>query len=173
MLTWPEWKIKVVFTSICVPECLLHPSAVSNKSGYFKGNPTLFIDEQTPECERNVLSKQRQWPQLCLKWDSGPEESFHTSKQKTVNVCACVWVSFSAHPEYLATVLVVSFSSDTHWKPQKQTASLGFPHSLLLYWNHECIIVTQRVCLHWLKHLYCVSLCMLFSQCALISHFAS
>lgn len=34
--TWPEWKIKVVFTSICVPECLLHPSALSNKPVYFQ-----------------------------------------------------------------------------------------------------------------------------------------
>lgn len=82
MAMWPEWKIKVVFMSICVPECLLHPSAVSNKPGYFRAWVCFFIEEQTPECERNVLSKQCQRPQLCLKWDSRPEESFHTCRQK-------------------------------------------------------------------------------------------
>lgn len=63
-------------------KCLLHPSAVSNESGYVKGRLCLFIEE----CERNVLSKQRQMPQLLIKWDSGPEESFHTSQQKKKGV---------------------------------------------------------------------------------------
>lgn len=67
---------------LCPRECLPHPSAVSNKPGYFQVWVCFFIEEQAAECERNVLSKQRQWPQLCLKWDSRPEESFHTSRQK-------------------------------------------------------------------------------------------
>lgn len=83
---------------LCPRECLPHPSAVSNKPGYFQVWVCFFIEEQAAECERNVLSK-RQWPQLCLKWDSRPEESFHTSRQKkeqkkkvltTVRACVCV-----------------------------------------------------------------------------------
>lgn len=121
--------MKVVFHShLCPTECLLHPSAVSNKSGYLKVWVCLFIDEQTPECERNVLAKQHLRPQLCLKWDSRPEESFHTSKQKGVDnsVCVCVcayasvWVSSTpAHPKYLATMLIVSLCVDTHTETLK------------------------------------------------------
>lgn len=79
---------------------------------------------------KDMFSKQRLRPQLCLKWDSRPEESFHTSKQKKKSVdnrecvymcvCASVWVSSSpARPEYLATLLIVSLSVDTHTETLK------------------------------------------------------
>lgn len=70
---------KVVFTR---RECLLHPSAVSDVSSYFQGQLFLLVEGQTPGCERNVLFKQRQWPQQCLKWDSKPEEPSRTSSKK-------------------------------------------------------------------------------------------
>lgn len=95
-ITSPLQK-KVVFTCICGPESLFHPSAVSDVSSYFQSRLFLLIDEQTPGCERNVLFKQHQWPEQCLKWDRGPEELSHTSRQKK---CwqGCVWNSVCICP---------------------------------------------------------------------------
>lgn len=62
--------------------------------------------------------------------------------QQRVCVCESAWVSSSpAHPDYLAAVLIVSLVL-IHWNPEKQTASPGFPHSLLLY---GVIITTQSL----------------------------
>lgn len=137
---------------LCPRECLLHPSAVSNKPGYFQGRLFLLIDEQTPECERNVLSKQRHWTQLWLKWDSRPEESFHTSRQKKCwqhceSVCECTCESSPAHPDYLATtVLVVSLGVDTHThtlKPSKANSLTGISSFFVavlkpwMYYSHH------------------------------------
>lgn len=99
-------------------ECQLHPSAVLNKWFYFKAWVSLFIAEQTAECERNVLSKQRHWPQLCLKWDRRPEDSFHRSEQKVLaNICVWVWMCgclpLQPTPKYLATTLLVLLTVDT------------------------------------------------------------
>lgn len=143
---------------LCPRECLPHPSAVSNKPGYFQLWVCFFIEEQAPECERNVLSKQRQWPQLCLKWDSKPEESFHTSRQKneekkkvltTVPVRVCVRARPPPLPQSAKTTwpqrwLTLCVDTHTHWNPQKQTATRGFPQSLLSYRNLERIAVAAE-----------------------------
>lgn len=59
----------------------------------------------------------------------------HEQAKKSVDrgVCEtlCAFVP-SAHPDIQATLLVVSVSVDAHRNPQKQTASQGFPDSLLL-----------------------------------------
>lgn len=130
-MTWMENK--VVFTSICVPErvCFILPLF---QTSWAILSFCLFIDEQTPECERNVISKQRQWPQMRLKWDSGPETPFHKDQQRSVdsNVCAFVCIVFlSGSPlpvVYLAAVCTQRLST-----LQKQPVSLGFLYCELMH----------------------------------------
>lgn len=131
------------------------------QAGLFSGSALLLIDEQTPECERNVLSKQRHCTQLCLRWVGRPEESFHTSRQKKVltavrervRVCASARASPTpAHPDYLATsVLVVSLGVDT--LTHSETLKSKQPHGdfLILCCHIETLNVLQsslKVCLH-------------------------
>lgn len=147
VVTWPKWKIKVVFQHLRPIECLLHPSAVLNKSGYFKEWVCLFIEEQPPECERTVLSKQRHWPQLCLKWDTGPEEPFHTSEQRSVDKRVWVRGCPPPRPPTLRTrpQCWLFHSSKTHkciLKPSK--TSQGFP-DVLLHSNYETLTVVITI----------------------------
>lgn len=164
MAMWPEWKIKVVFMSICVPECLLHPSAVSNKPGYFQAWVCFFIEEQTPECERNVLSKQRQRPQLCLKWDSGPEESFHMCRRKksvdnSVSVSARERACPLPSPPQLPGHSVGWFFRCWHTHTETFKSKQLCEDFLILCCRIETLNVLQsslRVCLHGLKRSYTI-----------------
>lgn len=66
-------------------------------------------------------------------------------KKKSVDKCECAWESVSPPQPTPATRpqrwLILLVLTHTHWNPEKQTASRGFPHSLLPYWNPECITV--------------------------------
>lgn len=162
--TWPEWKIKVVFMSICVPECLLHPSALSNKPGYFQVWVCFFYRRagtrvwkkcslQTTSVTTTVLEVGQQAGRVFSYSQANKKKKVLTKAW----VCLCARYPSHLYPpaqaDYLATALAESLRWHTHWNPQKQTASHRFPQSLLLYWNLECIAVAAGSVLTSIKAL--------------------
>lgn len=75
------------------------------------------------------------------------------SVDKSVSVIVCARNPSPAQDDYLATALAESLCWHTHWNPQKQIASQGFPQSLLSDWNLECIAVAADSVLTIIKPL--------------------
>lgn len=112
---------------LCPRECLAHPSAVSNKRGYFQVWVCFFTEEQAPECERNVLSKQRQWPQCAWSGTAGRKSLFILAGKKKAKkkkcwqqcerVCACAWPPPLPQPTtatWPQRWLILCVHTDTH-----------------------------------------------------------
>lgn len=123
---------KVVFTCICCPESLCHSFRCVE----------LFSE---PPFSFNRWADTRVWKKCSFKATSVAITVFKVGQRagsallhkqaKKVLTGVCVKLSVHLSPQPTLTskpLLVVSVSVDTHRNPQKQTASRGFPDSLLL-----------------------------------------